>query len=278
MDKIDTHVHLLYPDELCYPWVSDVPPLQGDFKIERYAQAAEGCDVVGKVFMEVDVAENQIADEVRMVERLAEDPSSGLLGMIAAARPESPRFNELLDACQSPLVKGVRRILHVQPDALSQDLGFRTNVRSLAQRELSFDICVLARQLPLAVELADACPQVSFILDHCGVPDIAGDDFDYWAANMTDLARRQNVVCKVSALPTYCASGDVNAETLRRWVEHTINAFGWQRVVWGGDWPVCTLNSSLRDWMTAVDAILAGESEDNLRALYADNARCVYRL
>lgn len=276
MQKIDTHLHLIYPDRLSYPWVDDVPPLQGAFKLEDYKKAAAGCGVAGTIFMEVDVAVGQSAEEVKWVQELAQREGSGILGIISAARPEADDFEARLDDVSVPLLKGVRRVLHTQPDALSQSSRFRANLGRLSARGLTFDLCVLARQLPLAIELVDACPEVAFILDHCGVPDIAGGAYESWAVSMGKLAERKNVVCKISALPTYCAPGATGAEVLRPWVERVIECFGWDRVIWGGDWPVCTLNGSLKAWVDALDAILADESEAHRAALYAGNARRVY--
>jgi len=278
MQKIDTHQHLLYPDHLSYPWVDTIPPLQGAFHLEDYKEVSEGCGIAGTVFMEVDVPPVQMAREVKWVEELASGEGSGIVGIVAAARPEADDFETPLDAVSGPLLKGVRRVLHTQPDALSQSSGFRANLRQLPARGLSFDLCVLARQLPLAIELVDACPEVTFILDHCGVPDIAGGAYDSWSESIGRLAERENVVCKISGLPTYCAPGKTGPEILRPWVERVIECFGWDRLLWGGDWPVCTLNSTFNQWVEVVDALLAGERKAHQSAIYSGNARRIYGL
>lgn len=278
MQKIDTHLHLLHPDRLTYPWVDDVPPLQGAFGLEDYKTASEGCGITGAVFMEVDVADGEMAEEVKWVQELADRDGSDILSIIAAARPEADDFEARLDSVSVPLLRGVRRVLHTQADALSQSRGFRANLRRLSARGLSFDLCVLARQLPLAIELVDACPEVTFILDHCGVPDIAGGVFESWSKSIGQLAERENVVCKISGLPTYCKPGETDTEVLRPWVERVIECFGWDRVVWGGDWPVCTLNGSLKRWVDTLETLLADESEAHRAALYSGNASRVYTI
>lgn len=277
MQKIDTHLHLLYPDQLNYPWVAEAPPLQGTFSLEDYSKAAQSCEIEGALFMEVDVAESHIADEVNLVRALARK-NPMVLGIIAACRPESENFGQMIDRISGADLKGLRRVLHTKKDALSQTTLFRQNVGALADRNLSFDLCVQARQLPIAIELVDACPQTRFILDHCGVPDIAGGEFESWAASISALAKRAHVACKLSGLPTYCKPGEASAETLRPWVEHAVASFGWERVVWGGDWPVSTLNGSLLAWSEALDEILSEENTDNLTKLYSSNAQRIYRL
>lgn len=278
MKKIDTHLHLLYPDRVSYPWVDAVPPLKGNFQLEDYKKVSVDYGITGAVFMEVDVAPAQMGEEAQWVQELANAEGSGILGIIAAARPEADDFEARLNAVSVPLLRGVRRVLHTQADALSQSSRFRANLRRLPGRGLSFDLCVLARQLPLAIQLVDACPEVTFILDHCGVPDIAGGAFESWSNSIGHLAKRDNVLCKISGLPTYCAPGETGAEVLRPWIERVIECFGWDRVVWGGDWPVCTLNGSLKGWVEALDALLAEESEAHQAALYTENARRVYGL
>jgi len=276
--KIDTHLHLVYPDRLSYPWLDDVPALQKPFPLESYAESAKKVGITQAVFMEVDVAPDQALAEVQLVRELAAKGTFPITGIIAAALPESEAFADQIDALEGPLLKGIRRVLHTQDDERSTSQRFRENVASLAERNLSFDLCVLPRQLPLAMELVDACPETQFILDHCGVPDIAGNAFEDWSKQIRELARRQHVACKISGLPTYCAPGQATADAMRPWVESCIEAFGWDRVVWGSDWPVCEINSDLSKWSESLEFILAGASKDEQNALYSKNAKALYRL
>jgi predicted TIM-barrel fold metal-dependent hydrolase len=131
---------------------------------------------------------------------------------------------------------------------------------------------MLQRQLPLAAELVDACPQTLFVLDHCGVPDIAGGDFDGWLREIRDLAQRPNLALKVSGITAYCAP-DWTLDTLRPYVEQAIAAFGWDRVVWGSDSPVCTLHSSLDQWV-AVCLNLIGEASTHERSQFLHGNAC----
>lgn len=204
-------------------------------------------------------------------------PGSLIRGAISAARPESPGFASWLESVDRHVVKGLRRVLHVMPDELSQQLLFRDNIRRLGQAALPFDLCVLARQLPIGIALVDAAPDTVFVLDHCGVPDIAGQQFDSWAADITALARRPNVHAKLSGITAY-AGGGWTLETLRPWVRHVIDCFGPARVVWGSASPVCTLQSSLQEWVATSNALLSALSADERRAILEDNARRIWRI
>jgi len=85
-----------------------------------------------------------------------------------------------------------------------------------------------------------------------------------------------NVVCKISGITAYCSPGDATLENLRDYVEHCIACFGWDRVVWGSDWPVCNINSSLQDWMTITRNIVGGEDRSNQEKLFRSNALRIY--
>ena len=143
---------------------------------------------------------------------------------------------------------------------------------------MTFDICVLARQLPIALELARACPDVQFVLDHCGVPNVRNRALDPWRADIARLAALPNVACKISGLVAYADPLQWTIEDLRPFFEHVISAFGWDRVVWGSDWPVCTNSTSLSRWVEATHELLAGAGNDEKIGLLRRNALRIYRL
>ncbi|ESX90167.1 hypothetical protein X756_06315 [Mesorhizobium sp. LSHC412B00] len=95
---------------------------------------------------------------------------------------------------------------------------------------------------------------------------------------MTEIARRPNVIGKISGVVAYADAGSWTVETLRPYVEHTIGCFGWDRVVWGSDWPVCTLGGGLATWVTATHALIAGASPDERAKLLSGNARRTWKL
>ncbi len=258
MSRIDTHQHLLYPERFTHEWTAGIPALAGHaFTLADYQHAVEDCGITGSIFVEGDVPPAQQAAEAALFCRLAEDPANRLLGVIASCRPEHPDFAAHLAAIQHPRLVGLRRILHTQPDELSTSTTFRDNVNSLGSEGLTFDICVLARQLPLAIALVDACQDTQFILDHCGVPAVAADQLDPWWADLRELSRRPNVACKISGIIAYADPARITAQALRPFVEHCVEAFGWGRLVFGSDWPVCNLTAGLGAWIKLLDEILA---------------------
>jgi len=276
---IDTHLHVIDKAALAYPWLENTPPLNRDFSYETYAREARRLGIEAAVHMEVDVAEEDMERETDYVAGLAGRPGSLIVGGIASCRPESADFPAYLERQQAnPLIKGFRRVLHVMPDELSQQPLFRENIRRLSGTRFTFDLCVLPRQLPKAMELADLAPDVQFVLDHCGVPDIKSGEMEPWRAYMKEISRRPNVAAKISGVIAYADAEGWTLRTLKPWVEHTAESFGWDRLVWGSDWPVCTLGGGLSTWVAATHALFAGASADEKAKLFSGNARRLWKI
>jgi predicted TIM-barrel fold metal-dependent hydrolase len=279
MQIVDTHQHLWDLYLFHYSWLQSVPNLNRSFRMADYMKAAEGLKVVKSVHLEADVDEPYMLQETEHLLALAERADNPLQGIVACGRPESKGFRSYVEKIVGHAkVKGIRRVLHTQPDELGQRSIFIENVASLADYGLSFDICVLARQLPIAISMVSRCPGVSFILDHCGVPQVKEKILDPWRAHISEISRFPNVVCKVSGLVAYADPKEWTADDLRPYVEHVISCFGWDRVLFGSDWPVCTLSASFKQWVEALQRITASAGEINQKKLFHDNAIRVYRL
>jgi predicted TIM-barrel fold metal-dependent hydrolase len=274
MRILDTHLHLVYQDRFSYPWLADAPALNRQWAVEDYFAEAESLGIEAALHMEVDVAEEQMLAETQFVTEL----HPKVVGAIAAARPEDKDFRYYLqDIAEVPGLRGIRRILHTEPDELSQSDRFVENVQRLANYKLPFDLCVRADQLPIGRRLVEQCPDVQFVLDHCGVPKVAEQELEPWRTYIGELARHSNVAAKISGIVAY-AGPDWTVATLRPFMEHIIESFGWDRVVWGSDHPVCTLTANLTRWVNATKEIIAGASEDEQAKLLHRNAERIYRV
>lgn len=279
MQAIDTHQHLWDLDQFPYSWTVNLPQINRSFRLNDYYEAARGINLTKSVFVEADVDEDFMLQETLHALSLAKRRDTPVAGVVAAARPEYDNFREYIDqiAAQQHL-KGIRRILHTQPDELSTTTTFVENVRSLADYNLSFDICVQARQLPQAINLVKQCPNVNFILDHCGNPDIKNRDYPAWRERMREIASFPNVTCKISGIVVNTNTENWTVEDLRPVVEHAIECFGWDRVMFGSDWPVCTLAASFKQWFLALTFLTKEAGDENQRKLFYENAERIYRL
>ena len=273
MRIVDTHLHLVYQDRFSYPWLADAPALNRDWSVESYWAEAAPLGIEAALHMEVDVAEPQMLEESRFVLGL-----DRVVGAIANGRPEHADFEQQLEGLAAlGGVKGVRRLLQGQPAELSQTETFRANLRLLPKYGMNFDICVKSHELMLAPPLIEACPEVQFVLDHCGNPKIAEGEWESWTTRMERVAELPNVVCKVSGILANVADG-WTVDQLRPYVEFVIETFGWDRVVWGSDHPVVTLFADLTKWVEASREIVAGASQAEQEQLFFRNAERVYRL
>jgi len=278
MKIIDTHQHLWDLDLFTYSWIDDIPALRKSFGMGDYLEASKGLGIAKTVHLEADVDEAYMLGETRHILALAEQDNS-LEGVVACARPETAGFGDYLDQIAGlPKLKGVRRVLHTQPDEIGDSPLFAENVRLLDAYGLSFDICVRARQLPIAIRLIGNCPKVSFILDHCGNPQVKEQVFEPWRQHILEVSKFPNVVCKVSGILANADLESWTLEDLRPYVDHVIECFGWDRVMFGSDWPVCTLAASLRKWVETLKLLTQEAGEENQQKLFYQNAARVYRL
>ena len=283
MQIIDTHQHLWDLEQFPYLWAANRPALNRSFKLNDYYEAARGLTIAKSVHVEADVDEDFMLQETLHVLSLAKSNDNPIAGVVAVVRPEYDDFRAHINQIAGHrLLKGVRRILHTEPDELSSTTTFVENVKSLEDYGLTFDICVLARQLPQAINLVKQCPNVNFILDHCGNPNLRSgaeeNEFDQWRERLREIASFPNVACKISGIVVNTDLTAWDAETLRPAVERVIACFGWDRVMFGSDWPVCTLASSLKEWVETLIFLTKDAGEENQRKLFHDNAERIYSL
>ncbi len=274
MRILDTHLHLVYPDRFSYPWLSGAPAINRAWHVEDYFAEGGPLGVEAALHMEVDVAEPQMAAETEFM--LEVDPR--VIGAIANGRPEHADFEAHLEKLAAlGRVRAIRRLLQFQPVELSASETFRANIRLLPKYGMGFDICLKSHELMVAPPLIAACPDVQFVLDHCGNPKIAEREWESWTVRMEEIAALPNVVCKVSGILANVSDG-WTVDELRPYVEFVIEKFGWDRVVWGSDHPVVTLFADLTRWVNASREIVAGASTEEQEKLFWRNAERVYRL
>jgi predicted TIM-barrel fold metal-dependent hydrolase len=158
------------------------------------------------------------------------------------------------------------------------DEKFIRSVRLLGERGMSFDLCMRSGELLDGAKLIDACPDTRFILDHCGNANVQVKERAQWQRDMAAVAKRKQVMCKVSGIVASAKPGAWTADDLAPIINHTLEVFGPDRVMFGGDWPVCTLAATYRQWVEALKSIVRSRSEPEQRKLLHDNAVRFYGL
>jgi len=277
---VDTHQHLWDLDRFRLPWVAGAPKLNRSFLPRDYAEATRGLNVVKTVYMEVDVDPAQQVQEAEYVIELCRREDNPTAAAVISGRPASPEFKGYITRFKgSPYVKGVRQVLHGgTPAGYCLQPEFVQGIRLLGELGMSFDLCMRAPELPDGAKLVDACPDTRFILDHCGNASVQAADRSQWERDLAALARRKNVICKISGIVASAKPGEWKAADLEPIVKHCLREFGPDRVVFGGDWPVCTLAATFREWVEALKWIVRDESPEAQRKLFHDNAVRFYGL
>ncbi|MFL5620341.1 MAG: amidohydrolase family protein [Gemmatimonadaceae bacterium] len=275
---IDAHVHFWDPSVLRYPWLAGEPALSAPFRPSDFAPLTSG-EVDAVVFVEANPAPEQAADEVTWVNALA-DSDPRIAGIVAFVDllDEPQRDASLARLDRTPRVVGVRHNIQHQPPGFALQPAFVRGVQAVGASGRPFDLCITADQLDEVIGLVQRCPNVTFVLDHCGKPAIRDDAFDAWARDLQRLASNDRVSCKISGLLTEAREDQRSADSLTRWIEHAHDCFGASRLLYGSDWPVSTLGGGAGRWRSIVDAVTATWAEAERRALFADNASRIYSL
>jgi L-fuconolactonase len=273
MRVVDAHVHLWDPHRLRYTWLDGT---ELDRLIDASTLLAASGTVSEFVAVEADRADHQGLAEVEwLVEQSAQLP--GLRGIVAFAPLErGAGARDHLSALRSiPSVVGVRRLIQDERPGFAVADRFLDGVAALPDFALPFDICVRSSQLDEVIELVRRTPDVQFVLDHVGKPRI-GADPSQWRRQITELAARRNIVCKLSGLMTEIVSGPTGVEVVEPYLAHALAEFGPDRCLFGSDWPVMTLAAAYSDWLDLVRSLVP--REDDRRAVLSGTAERVYGL
>lgn len=282
---VDTHQHLWDATKFDLPWIKKSKRLNRSFLTADYLKACAGLNVVKAVYMEVAVVPAQHAAEAAHVVALCRRQDAPTAAAVIGGRPGEDGFRDYIRRYKgSPYIRGVRRILGAKTDFLAE--RFVADIRLLGDLDMSFDLCTAPQRLAAAAKLVDACPDTRFVIDHCGnaAPNaFAGvkkgsHDPDRWRRDMAALARRTNTICKISGIVARMKRDTWDPGDLAPVVDHCLDSFGPDRVVFGSDWPVCLRGATLRQWVDALGDIIGKRSAADRRKLLHDNAVMFYRL
>ena len=276
---VDTHVHLWHPKQLRYPWLKQVPALNKPYLLKDYTAAYGDLDIEAMVFVQCDTHPDDGLKEAAWVTSLAATEPR-IRGIVAWAPLEEGNLVEpfVEKLAQNPLVKGIRRLIQGESVDFCILPNFVNGVKTLVRYGLSFDLCIFHPQLTNAIRLIEQCPNVQFILDHIGKPDIKNQSFEPWKQEISTLADFSNVHCKVSGLVTEANHENWIAADLQPYIEHVIDSFGFDRVIYGSDWPVSTLASDYIRWVQTLQEAISGCTSEEMKNLFYNNAKNFYRL
>lgn len=273
---VDAHHHLWDPGAVEYAWMTgEAEALRRPFMAADLAPHLAAAGIERTVVVQ---AEDSYADTDWMVAR-ADGFVAAVVAWVPLDRPEEAAA-VLERIAAGPKVRGVRTLLDRRPPRWILSPPVLETLRRLARHKFVLDYPALfphhLEDLPV---LADAVPELTIVLDHLASPSV-GDraTFDAWALQLAEAAERPNVVAKLSGLATGAVTRPWSAADLEPYVDHALQTFGPERLLYGSDWPVCLLAGEYEEIWEAARATTAGLSESEREAVFGGNATRVYRL
>jgi predicted TIM-barrel fold metal-dependent hydrolase len=289
---VDCHQHLWDLARFRLPWISEGSPLARNYLSDDYLAAVEGLNVVQAVYMEVDVAADQKKAEADYLIGLCQSGRTPTRAAVIGGDLTSDRFADYITPYKgNRYIKGVRQVLHSGSMKAGACLApqFVANIQLLGKLGMSFDLCMRPKELSDGGRLVEKCPDTRFIVDHCGNADVKAwlparrrgaepdHEVESWKRDMAALAARRNVICKISGIVARVPK-EWSAEDLAPIVNHCLDTFGPERVIFGSDWPVCLMGATCRQWVTALMQIVGSRPLAQQQKLLSENAIRFYGL
>jgi L-fuconolactonase len=249
--RIDAHQHFWKYRPADYAWISDeMAPLKQDFLPEDLQPLLRANGFDGSIAVQAC----QTIEETQWLLSLA-DKSDFIKGVVGWVDLCSTSLSAQLDSiAQHARLVGIRHVVQAEPDdEFMLGENFHCGIAHLAAYDLTYDLLLYPRHLPVAVKLVQRFPEQPFVLDHIAKPGIADGLLEPWARDIRELARYENVCCKLSGMVTESRWKQWKPEDFRPYLEVVFEAFGPQRLMIGSDWPVCTVSASYTETIVIVN-------------------------
>ncbi|MGW7069326.1 amidohydrolase family protein [Streptomyces sp. NPDC054855] len=279
-DIVDSHHHVWDLSVRDQEWITgdELAPIRRTFSLADLLPQARAADVTATVLVQTVT----VAEETPEFLALAADSDlvAGVVGWTDLTRPDvGDTLRRLRELPGGQHLVGIRHQVQGEPDPqwlLRPDV--RRGLAAVGAAGLAYDLVVLPHQLPACVEAAREHPGLTFVLDHLGKPPVASGALEPWAAAVRSLAALPNTVCKLSGLVTEAAPRTWTVDDLRPYADTVLDAFGPDRLMFGSDWPVCTLAATHAEVVDVAQRLTDSLTEGERAALFAGTATRVYGL
>ena len=272
---IDAHHHLWHYSAEEYGWIDEsMGVLRCDYLVAELEAELRAAGVDGAIAVQA----RQSLEETQWLLQIAAENAfvAGVVGWVPLA---DDRVSAVLERfAAQPKLRGVRHVLQGEADEYMLRADFQRGLGMLREFGLAYDLLIHERQLASAIELVDAHPAQTFVLDHLAKPLIRTQQMEPWAGLIGRLAERANVYCKISGMVTEDDWGTWSAASIGPYIETVLEAFGPHRLMYGSDWPVCLVASSYGRWIGTVREAIAGLSEDEQLWIMGRTAAQAYNL
>lgn len=276
IEIVDSHAHFWDLKQLDYPWLDQVPTIKQNFLTEDYQDQTKGMPISELVFVQSDCSANQSVNEVDFVTNLTSiEPR---IKAIVAHNPidnVSNAITGLNELSRNPLVKGIRCMFDDSSRFLCTD-SIQV-LKMLPDYNYSFDVCIKFDGVPTAIKMVEQCPDTRFIIDHLAKPSIKDGQFEEFKTGLRQLAAFPNVSAKISGLITEAGAG-WTANDLDPYIAFSVEQFGFERLMFGSNWPVVLINGTFKDWYETIQKFMNSYSIEENNQFFNRTARSVYRI
>ena len=249
---VDSHIHFWDTDRFDYPWLQGFRELNRPF-VPADLDVGE-VQIEALIFVQANPVWDVVDQETAWVQHLREGDRriQALVAGLPLDRGAAAVNASLERLSHESGVAGVRQLIQDEPEGFALQGPFVEAVRLAGQFGLTVDLCVRNHQITEVTKLAELCPEVTFVLDHLGKPDVAAGQWTGWLQDIKAMARLDNVRCKLSGLTTEADEGTRGTNNIRRYLRAAVDAFGPERCMFGSDWPNAGLQISYAGWVSLV--------------------------
>lgn len=278
MTVVDAHHHVWDLSVRDQDWIAEDSPLRRDFTMADLAPEAHAVGVDRTILVQTITVPEETPEFLALAAE--HEFIAGVVGWTDLTRTDIA--DELARLCELPggaYLKGIRHQVQGEPDPewlLRPDV--RRGLAAVAEAGLVYDLVVLPHQLPACVKAAESLPQLTFVLDHLGKPPIASGALEPWASDLRSLAALPNTAAKLSGLVTEADPTAWTLDDLRPYAETALDAFGPDRLMFGSDWPVCTLAATYGQVMSLAEELTISLDAGGREQLFTHTASRVYGL
>ncbi len=280
VEQVDAHHHLWDLTTRPLPWIDpvDMAAIDRSFGVDDLAEVVSAAHIDHSVVVEAASLVAETEELLALAER--EPIISGVVGFVDLVAPD---VGEQIDRLRS--LPGGDRLVGIRSpvqDELDPRWLVRDEVvaglRAVAERGLAYDLLILPSQIDAAVEAVALVPEGRFVVDHLAKPEIGEHQWEPWASALAALRAHEHVTCKVSGVVTQADWEHWTIDDLRPYFDHVLAVLGPERLLFGTDWPVCTLAASYDTVVDVAEQLTADLSEAEHAAVFGGNATRVYRL
>ncbi len=270
---IDSHQHFWRLKRGDYDWLTkDIGAIYRDFNPCDLKPILKANGIDATILIQATDTE----EETEFMLSLA-DENDWIKGVVGWVNMQSDISCEKINKfAEHPKFVGIRPMIQdIKDDNWMMGEEIKPAIQTLIELNLTFDALLLPKHLEIFKQFIARYPDLKIAIDHCAKPDIKNNVFQPWADQMAEIAQHKQIYCKLSGIVTEAAD-DWTIDDIKPYIEHILNIFGTERVIFGSDWPVINISSDYQEWLTICKKLTAKMTEDEKTNIFAKNASVFY--